>query len=745
MQRSTRPNRSFPTSLQRTASTRWTSLLLACLCIASAGGRVGAESPVPARPSWRELDAAFAYDGPLGAELHEDGSATLRLWSPLAASVEVVLYDRHDSDRIIRDAIAMARHATGTWTVTLEPQAVGLPTLRGAFYHFRIDARGDGTTRLALDPYAKSMALFDSSRHETGKAAIVDPSRLGPTLAYATIPGFSKREDAVIWEVHVRDFTVDPAIAHELTAPFGTFEAVIDRLDYVRALGVTHIQLLPVMSFREGDESRRATREMHYSARGNNYNWGYDPHSYFSLSGMYSAEPEDPERRIVEFKRLVEAIHQRGMGVILDVVFNHTARLEILEDLAPGYYHFMDADGTPRTSFGGGRLGTTHAMARRILVDSIVYWTREFKVDGFRFDMMGDHDAASIQAACDAARALNPDILIIGEGWRTYAGDEGDRRQAADQDWMAHTDAVGVFSDEFRNEIKSGYGNEGEPRFISGGARSIRTIFDNIRAQPGNFHADDPGDVVTYIEAHDNLTLHDVLAYSAGLDPEVPESRRELHRRIRLGNALVLTSQGIAFLHAGQEYGRTKQWLAPGQPEHKETRMVDRTGRPFVHPFFVHDSFDSSDAVNRFDWVRATDRTLHPEATLTRAYTAGLIALRRSTEAFRLGTRAAVDAQVDLVTAPEIQPTDLVIAYRARAANGKDYFVLINADSRERTLTPGVDLTRGRILVDDDEAGPVPVTVPTGLTLTSRDIVLAPLTAVVIEVDTESGASPAPR
>ncbi len=212
----------------------------------------------------------------------------------------------------------------------------------------------------------------------------------------------------MIWEAHVRDITSDPSIEKNLKAPFGTFLAFIDRLDYIKSLGVTHIQLLPVMSYKHGDELGSRKRESAYSAQNQNYNWGYDPHSYFSISGMYSTAPRDPEKRIAELKTLIAAIHARGMGVILDVVYNHTADVRIFEDLMPGYYHFMDKDGKPRTSFGGGRPGTTHAMSRRILVDSILYWTREFKVDGFRFDMMGDHDAASIQQAWTKPKSSTP-------------------------------------------------------------------------------------------------------------------------------------------------------------------------------------------------------------------------------------------------------------------------------------------------------------------------------------------------
>ncbi|WP_096156539.1 pullulanase [Bacillus sp. FJAT-45066] len=694
-----------------------------------------------AKTGWRLIDEMYGYDGKLGAELHHDGTATLKVWSPKAEDVKVVLYDKDDQNVIVRE-MDMVKGDRGVWSVELSMFNTGLDSLRGYYYHYAITHNGE--TKLALDPYAKSMAAWShTSGDPVGKAAIVDIGSIGPDLDYANIPGYEKREDAIIYEVHVRDFTSDPNIAESLKAQFGTFASFVEKLDYIQELGVTHVQLLPVMSYFFGDELKNGERMLEYASTQTNYNWGYDPHSYFSLSGMYSENPNDPELRIAEFKNLINEIHKRDMGVILDVVYNHTARVGIFEDLVPNYYHFMDADGTPRTSFGGGRLGTTHKMARRVLVDSILHWVSEYKVDGFRFDMMGDHDAESIQMAFDKARELNPNIVMIGEGWRTFAGDEGDPVQAADQDWMQYTEAVGSFSDEFRNELKSGFGSEGEPRFITGGARNVSQIFDNIKAQPHNFVADQPGDVVPYIEAHDNLTLYDVIAQSIKKDPDIAENNLEIHKRIRIGNAMVLTSQGTAFIHAGQEFGRTKQWRAEAaEAPYKSTYMTDKDGNPFLFPYFIHDSYDSSDIINRFDWEKATNAELFPINNVTREYTAGLIALRRSTDAFRLGTKELVDANVTMVEAPEVKERDVVVAYRSEATNGDVYYVFVNADMQARTFTLGEDLTSGIVVVDGDEAGVVEVSERTGFEWTSESITLEPLTTVVVKVSTEEGTEP---
>lgn len=694
------------------------------------------EQTVIITSGWKMMDEQYGYDGELGAELHENGEATLRVWSPKADRVSVVLYDKNDQSAIIAEDIGMTLGDRGVWEVRLNKENTNIDQLNGYYYHYAIE-HGDKRV-LALDPYAKSMAAWNSNGEDKiGKAAIVNPSSIGPELNFATIEGFEKREDAIIYEVHVRDFTSDPNIADELTSQFGTFAAFVEKLDYIESLGVTHIQLLPVLSYYFANEFENADRMLDYASTNTNYNWGYDPQSYFSLTGMYSENPNDPELRIAEFKRLVDEIHRRGMGVVLDVVYNHTARVEIFEDLVPNYYHFMEADGTPKTSFGGGRLGTTHKMSRRVLVDSIKYLVDEYKVDGFRFDMMGDHDAESIQIAYDEAKKLNPNIVMIGEGWITYEGDTEDPNvMPADQQWMQHTESVGSFSDEFRNELKSGFGSEGEPRFITGGPRNIDQILDNIKAQPHNFFADDPGDVVPYIAAHDNLTLHDVIAQSIKKDPE--HHQEEIHQRIRIGNALVLTSQGTAFIHAGQEFGRTKQFrVETNEAPYKSTYMEDENGQPFTYPYFIHDSYDSTDIINRIDWEKATNQELYPVNYMTREYTAGLIKLRRSTDAFRLGSKELIDTNITKVRIPEVNEQDLVIGYRNEARNGDVYYVFINADKQERTLSIEENLSEGMIIVDKETAGINEIKEPVGVELSANQLTLSSLTTTVIKVGKE--------
>lgn len=705
-----------------------------------------------ARQSWQLKDKLYAYDGELGATLAKDGSVDLALWSPSADSVKVVVYDKQDQTKVVGQA-DLTKSDKGVWRTHLTSDSIkGISDYTGYYYLYEI-TRGQEKV-MVLDPYAKSLAAWNNAtandQIKTAKAAFVNPSLAGPKdLDFAKINNFKKREDAIIYEAHVRDFTSDPSLDGKLRNEFGTFAAFIEKLDYLKELGVTHVQLLPVLSYfyvNELDKSRSTA----YTSSDNNYNWGYDPQHYFALSGMYSANPNDPALRIAELKQLVNEIHKRGMGVIFDVVYNHTARTYLFEDLEPNYYHFMNADGTARESFGGGRLGTTHAMSRRILVDSITYLTREFKVDGFRFDMMGDHDAAAIEQAFKAAKAINPNTIMIGEGWRTYQGDEGKKETAADQDWMKATNTVGVFSDDIRNTLKSGFPNEGTAAFITGGAKNLEGLFKTIKAQPGNFEADAPGDVVQYIAAHDNLTLHDVIAKSINKDPKLAEE--EIHKRIRLGNTLILTAQGTAFIHSGQEYGRTKHLLNPDYKTKvaddklpNKATLIDAVAE---YPYFIHDSYDSSDAVNHFDWAKATDGQANPISYQTQAYTKGLIALRRSSDAFRKASMADVNRDVTLITQAgqgDIQKDDLIIGYQTIASNGDRYAVFVNADSKARTVVlPDRyrHLLGAQVLVDAEQAGVTAIAKPKGVQFTKEGLTIDGLTAIVLKV--AAGAVEAP-
>ncbi|MCG8372367.1 MAG: alpha-amylase family glycosyl hydrolase, partial [Balneolales bacterium] len=313
-----------------------------------------------AQVHWEAIDAMYTYEGELGM-FYTSEETEFKLWAPLATEVELQLF-KEGNGTIPYSTVNLERGEKGVWSTTVSGD------LFGEFYSYLVTNYGE--TKEVIDPYAKSKGVDDDPGVIIGKAAILDPSLIGPELNFADIEGYEKREDAIIWEIHVRDFTVDPDI--ETEARFGTYGAFTERLDYIRDLGVTHVQLLPVMSYAHGNELAASNREFEF-ATSVNYNWGYDPHGYFAPDGMYLEDPTDPALRIRELKELINAVHAEGLGVTLDVVYNHTARVSIFEDIVPGYYHFMDSEGNTKESYGGGRVGTTHAMARKLVIDSILY------------------------------------------------------------------------------------------------------------------------------------------------------------------------------------------------------------------------------------------------------------------------------------------------------------------------------------------------------------------------------------
>ena len=285
----------------------------------------------------------------------------------------------------------------------------------------------------------------------------------------------------------------------------------------------------------------------------------------------------------------------------------------------------------------------------------------------------------------------------------------------------------------------------------------------NIKAQPTNFEADSPGDVIQYIAAHDNLTLFDIIAQSIKKDPSKSENNAEIHRRLRLGNLMVLTAQGTPFIHSGQEYGRTKQFRDPAyrypvsedKVPNKSHLLVDEKGNPFDYPYFIHDSYDSSDAVNHFDWTKATNSQAFPENTKTRAFTKGLIALRKSTDAFNFKSKADVDARVTLLTVPgqdNVAQEDLVLGYQTIASNGDRYLVYVNADSKARQFDLS-KLTNGlsyRVLADGNQVNLSGISELSGVAINNHILTLDPLTATIIrltnaQTPTEEVAQPSEK
>ena len=659
------------------------------------------------------IDNLYFYKGDDLGAFYNKGTVILKLWAPLSTQVKVVLFDKKDQNKEI-GIKALTKTDSGVWTTSVAPGEIGgINDWDGYYYQYEVTVNGKATR--VLDPYARSMAEFkDSSSDLAGKGAIINAAKTMKVKNYGNIKNYTKREDAIVYEIHVRDFTSDPAL--KTKAQFGTYKAFIEKLDYIKKLGVTHIQLLPVMAYYFGDESRNNTRELDYSVKTNNYNWGYDPHSYFSPDGMYSSNPQDPYLRINELKTLINAIHKAGMGVILDVVYNHTAKVDIFEPIVPGYYYRLNEEGNFTSASGcGDDVASTNKMVSKLIVDSLKYWTKEYKVDGFRFDLMGLIDIDTITKGYWESAKMNPGILFLGEGWKMYNGPSG--TYGADQDIIKKTNFLSVFSDSFRDLLKFGGFSEGAPAFLTGKAMPVADIFKNQKGQPTNFTANHPGDVIQYLEAHDGLTYHDTICAALKLDPL--KDKAEIYKRMKMGNLMLLTCQGVAFIHAGQEMARTKEWKGKDLPEGE-----NKEGTPFIK-----NSYDSSDMINRIDWARAKDT----DAANLIEYTKGLIAIRKSTDAFRLGNKDLIDRNMELLTSANKTPEDLLIAFTCKSVdNKKTYYILVNADKISREIAMKEDLSKADVIADAVTAGTSKIKIPKGVTISSAGIKIEPLTAVII-------------
>ena len=638
-------------------------------------------------------------DARLGA-LYDSVAKSCRfsLWAPLSETVSVHLYRKGNDETPAFTLPLRYDEKTGLWQGTFtdeDPERF--------FYDYTLkDERG---THTALDPYAVSMAAYTGA--SMGRGAIVDLQKktLKPEREYPFVL-LRHREDAIIYELSVRDFTVSPDSGVQ-NIP-GTYKAFIEKIPYLQALGITHIQLMPVLKFYYTDETNRRYEDAG-TVRNNNYNWGYDPHNYFTPEGWYASDPENPESRIRELRELVNECHKARIGVLLDVVYNHVAETALFDAVVPGYYFRMNADGSYTNASGcGNDFASERVMARKLIVDSAVHWVREYRVDGFRFDLMGLLDTETVLEAYARCTQLNPSTLFIGEGWKMYNGAIG--TVGMDQHYMTKTDSVAVFNDELRDLVKAGGMNEEKRAFLTGGTVDPMQLFYNCIGSPQcNYTSDSPGDNVQYLVCHDGLTLHDCIAHNAGLNECHPAEKKELIARIKLGNTLILTSQGIAFLHSGQERGRTKPNM-----HHAVEECLGA---------FVRNSYDASDSINRFIWE------LDEDYAHVLSYTQGLIALRKRFKSFRIGDVRRIAHAAAFLPAEAAGPVG-AFGYTLEWDDGI-WYLLFNASTAEQSFIPPRPVKNPVFFAAKDAASPDGIERVTGVTFDKNRIVVDSCTAVI--------------
>lgn len=529
-------------------------------------------------------DGVFSSQ-PLGA-LYSPTQTTFRVWAPTADKVTLNLYQSPaggDAKRVL-----MNKLEDGCWETVIEGDQLGM------YYTYSAegeDARFDANREL-LDPYAKSVTNHD------GRSIVVHDE-----TPVADRPDFPISE-AVIYEMHIRDFTIDPDSGIQRRGKYlGLTERdthltgrqdIATGLEHLVELGVNVVQLLPLGEF-------------HNQKSEDQYGWGYDVVHHFSPEGWYATERFDA-RRVSEVKRMVDALHRLGIRVTLDVVFNHTfeaidrGRVYSFDGLVPGYYYRLKQDGSYWNGSGVGNEFRTEApMVRRYILDCLKHWVTEYKIDGFRFDLMGLIDRETVRQIAGELRAIDPNLLIYGEPWAggstpieiTWKGTQ------RGQGWS-------VFNDHYRDALKGNVFNARETGFAQSG-HHVHGVKQGIRGAIDDF-SDSPLEAINYVECHDNHTLWDRLKISTIDDARITDADRRAMDK--LAAAAVFTSQGVPFIQAGQEFLRTKGG--------------------------DHNSYDKPDAVNMIRW---RDKLEHRDIY---EYYQGLIALRRAHPLFRLETAEQV-------------------------------------------------------------------------------------------------------
>ena len=544
---------------------------------------------------WKTLfeSEAFArqteYYGPLGVEYTPAGTH-LHLWAPTAKQAAVNLYRRGTGGACV-GTLPLQQQDKGVWSIYLPGDQ------HGKYYDFTLTTPF-GTCN-AADPYARSAGVNGV------RSMIFDPARVDPQGWERDVRPVIPPARRSVWEVSVRDFSQDPASGVH-TAWRGKFLAFTQQgttlssdgihptcLNYLKRLGVSYVQLMPIFDFGSVDESRPLTRQ---------YNWGYDPTNFNVPEGSYSTDPTRGEVRVRECKQMIAALHAAGIGVVMDVVYNHMYRSDnVLNRVVPLYYFRQNDDGSLSNGSGcGNEFASERPMARRYLIDSVLYWAREYHIDGFRFDLMGLYDVETmnlLRAELDKLPG-GRDILMYGEPWQ--GGCSALHRYEANKNNLNMlNERIGIFCDNTRDAIKGGCFDAREPGYVEGKPGSFWDIGASVaawcRSEKLPPHA--PGQIISYVSAHDNFTLWDKLLMVRYARPEFAAVDKTALAQNRLAAGIYLTSMGLPFWQAGEEFARTKK--GPGN------------------------SYRSSPALNQLDWQRA--QQFHELVD----YYRGLIGLRR--------------------------------------------------------------------------------------------------------------------
>ncbi len=560
-------------------------------------------------------DAEWAYDGEDLGFTYSPTETTFKLWSPVASAATVHIYDSPfpvDGEPVDSHQLIRSFTDPGVMEVTVAGDH------KDRYYLYEMSVYGE--TYLTPDLY--SIAMSGNSQ----RSQIIDLDETDPAgWDQDQWPDFPVT-DSVVWEVHVRDLTAAPTwngsednrhLFLGVVEPGTSHEGEPTGFDHILDLGVNTVQILPMYDFTSVNEYDPQSR-----------NWGYDPYAYNVPEGSYSSDPDDGKVRIREMKQMIQAFHEAGIKVVMDVVYNHTHNVgpqgSLYDAMVPRYYYRLEPDGSYSNGSGvGNEVATEKLMARNFILQSVKYWVQEYRVDGFRFDLMGLIDTDLMATITEEVKAINPHAIIYGEPWGGYGADiltgKGDQRGLG----------FGCFNDNVRNAIR-GSTDGTDPGYAMGIESDRPAVQDGLEAAIDDF-TDGPEETINYISAHDNYTWWDKLDWR--WNPTLPppgHSEETLIRMNRFGISMVLLGQGIPFIHAGSEFLRTKRVGDPDDPSNDEES--------------IRNSYNAGDDVNQLDWAR---RVQYDDVV---EYYQGLVALRLARPEFRLTTQAQIEANQTFLT-----------------------------------------------------------------------------------------------
>ncbi len=520
-----------------------------------------------------ELDKS-AYSGDDLGAVYTEKSTTFKVWSPKASAVSVDIYDygsEAEGGKSIRTTNMTLDKKTGVWSATISGD------LAGKYYDYAV-THGKETKRTA-DIYARACGV-NGKRSMVVDLRKTDPDNWENDLHVMV----DKPTNASVWEISVADFSSSEtsgvsksnrgkflAFTESGTTVDGIQGGTPTCMDYLKKLGVKYVQIMPMYDFGSVDESKDIMKQ---------FNWGYDPVNYNVPEGSFSTDPYNGAVRIKECKQMIQALHNAGIGVIMDVVYNHTYSTDSwFQYTVPNYYYRMNEDGTFSNGSGcSNDTASEHLMFRKYMIDSVTYWAKEYHIDGFRFDLMGLHDVTTMNDIRAALDGLYEDgsgkkILMYGEAWNMPTKADEGTVMANQQNLTQMDDRIGAFDDTIRDAIKGSTAGADKGFVQSGGKRSdLKTGF---LGQSNLGWANVPSQCVTYASCHDNLCLYDKLVDSVYGSSEYRKRHEDLVLMNKLSAAIVMTAQGIPFFLGGEEFCRSKDGDENSYASSREENMLD--------------------------------------------------------------------------------------------------------------------------------------------------------------------------